>query len=82
MFLILRLHNHIVLGVFVVLIGLSGIYTIVTLDRRRLDDFRYMRGPGFMIGLLVSKTSVQVARCIWSLMCLAICALGVANIVR
>jgi hypothetical protein len=75
-----QIHSHVALGLFVVLIGLSGLYTVARLNRRRLDDMRYTRGPGWLIGLLVSKTSVPVARAIWTLMSLAICALGIANI--
>jgi hypothetical protein len=76
-----RVHNHVVLGSFVLLIGLGGIYTVARLNEQRLDDMRYTLGPGWFIGLLVSKTSVPVARAIWTLMSLAICALGIVSIV-
>lgn len=78
--LIRQVHNHIALGAFVLLIGLSGFYTVVRLNPQRLNDMRYTRGPGWMIGLMVSKTSLPIARTIWILMSLAICALGITEI--
>jgi hypothetical protein len=75
-----RVHDHVVLGSLVLLIGLGGVYTVARLNQQRLDDMRFTRGPGWFIGLLVSKTSVPVARAIWMVMSLAICALGIVSI--
>jgi hypothetical protein len=74
------IHSRVALGSFVVLIGLGGLYTVARLNQRRLDEMRYMRGPGWWIGVLVSKTSVPVARASWTVMSLAICALGIADL--
>jgi hypothetical protein len=79
--LIDQIHNHVVIGAFVLLIGLSGFYTVARLNQGRLNAMRYTRGPGWMIGLLVSKTSLPVARAIWLAMSLGICALGILSIV-
>lgn len=79
--LIGKVHNHIALGIFVLLIGLGGVYTTVRLNRQRVDEQRYLRGPGWWIGVLISKTSVHVARIIWGAMSVGICALGIASIV-
>jgi hypothetical protein len=65
----------------VLLIGLGGVYTTVRLNQRRVDEQRYMRGAGWWIGVLVSKTSVPVASAIWGAMSAGICALGIASLV-
>ena len=79
--LIGKVHNHIVLGLLVLLIGLGGVYTTVRLNQQRVDEQRYLRGPGWWIGVLISKTSVPVARVIWGAISAGICALGIASLV-
>jgi hypothetical protein len=53
----------------------------VRLNQQRVDEQRYLRGPGWWIGVLISKTSVPVARAVWGAMSVGICALGIASIV-
>ncbi len=71
-----------VLSVFVILIGLSAFWAALRMNEQRLEDERYTRGPGWLIGLLISKTNVPVARGIYVLMGVGICALGFAGLVR
>lgn len=76
-----HLHSHIVLGAIVVLISLTGFYTTVRLNRQRLEQQRYTRGPGWFIGLTISKLPLTVARVAWLLLSLAILALGIFGII-
>jgi hypothetical protein len=69
------------LGALVVGIGLTGVWLAARLDKRRLNDQRYTRGPGWFIGLAISKLPLPVARAAWLALGLAIIALGVAEIV-
>lgn len=80
--LVRRVFDQTALGVLVILIGLTSFWVAARLDRGRLDRERYGRGPGWWISLLISKTSVPVARGIYVAMGLGICALGVAELVR
>jgi hypothetical protein len=68
------------LGIFVILVGLSGFYVAAKMDHKRLADERYMRGPGWWLGWLISKTSVGFARCFHIVLGIGICALGVAEL--
>ena len=70
------------LGAFVVLIGLSSFWVAIKMDQKRLEDERYSRGPGWMIGWLISKTSVPFARGFYIVLGIGICALGAFAIVR
>ncbi|MGA9285251.1 MAG: hypothetical protein WBV85_07395 [Solirubrobacteraceae bacterium] len=76
-----EIHNHVALGIFVLLIGLGALWVAARMDQGRLQDERYSRGPGWWLGLLISKTNVPVARGIYILMGLGICALGILSIV-
>ena len=70
-----------VLGIFIVVIALGGFYTAARLDPERLQQQRYSRGPGWILGLAVSKMPLGVARSVWVLMSCAILALGVLALV-
>lgn len=70
------------LSVLVILIGLSAFWVAVRMNRRRLAEERYTRGPGWWIGWLISKTSVPVARAIHIAMGIGICALGILVLIR
>lgn len=77
-----RVHSNVVLGGIVVLISLTGFYTAARLDRTRLAQERYTRGPGWFIGLAISKLPLGVARVVWLILSTAILALGVVAIVQ
>jgi hypothetical protein len=47
------------------------------MNSQRLADERYMRGPGWMLGWLISKTSVPFARAFYIVLGIGICALGI-----
>ena len=51
------------------------------MNQHQLQDERYSRGPGWWLGLLISKTNVPVARAIYILMGIGICALGILSII-
>jgi hypothetical protein len=70
------------LAAFVILIGLSAFWVAWRMNSQRLAEERYTRGPGWILGLLISKTSVPVARGIHVLMGIGICALGVVVLIR
>lgn len=75
------IHNHIALGLFVVLIGLGSFWTASRMNQQRLEGERYTRGPGWWLGWLISKTSVPVARSAYIVMGIGICLLGIVCIV-
>jgi hypothetical protein len=75
-------HSNVVLGGFVVLISLSGFYTTARLDRKRLEQQRYTRGPGWLIGLTISRLPLGIARVVWLALSTGILALGVIAIVQ
>lgn len=77
-----RVHSNVVLGGIVVLISLTGFYTTARLDRARLAQQRYTRGPGWFIGLTVSKLPLGAARVVWLILSTGILALGVVAIVQ
>ena len=77
-----HVHSNVVLGGIVVLISLTGFYTAVRLDRTRLAKQRYTRGPGWFIGLTISKLPLGAARLAWLLLSTGILALGVVAIVQ
>jgi hypothetical protein len=64
------------LAILVIIIGLGSFYAAARMDRARLEDERYARGPGWWLGLLISKTSVGFARAFYVLLGVGICALG------
>jgi hypothetical protein len=70
-----------VIGSFVVLIGLGSFWAASRMNQQRLADERYTRGPGWWLGWLISKTNVSIARGIYIVMGIGICALGVLGIV-
>jgi hypothetical protein len=72
--------NRTELSIFVILIGLSAFWVAARMNEQRLEEERYMRGPGWMIGWLISKTSVPVARAIHIAMGIGICALGILTL--
>ncbi len=72
--------NRTELSIFVILIGLSAFWVAARMNEQRLEEERYMRGPGWMIGWLISKTSVPVARAIHIVMGIGICALGILTL--
>jgi hypothetical protein len=75
-----QLHNRTVIGVFVVCIGLGAFYCAVRLDPGRHREERYTRGPGWWLGVAMSKLSLGVTRVVWVLMGIGICALGVLEL--
>jgi hypothetical protein len=76
-----RVHSHVVLGVLVIVISLSGFYTTARLTPERLVAERYTRGPGWFLGVGIAKLPLPVARAVWLLLSLSICALGVLELV-
>jgi hypothetical protein len=77
-----RIHSNVVLGGIVVLISLTGFYTAARLDRTRLEQQRYTRGPGWLIGLTISRLPLGIARIVWLALSTGILALGVVAIVQ
>ncbi len=75
-----HVHSHIVLGAVVIAISLTGFYTTLRLNSRRLEEQRYTRGPGWLIGLTISKLPLSAARLVWLLLSLAILALGMLEL--
>jgi xanthine/uracil permease len=67
-----------VLGVFVIVIGLSSFWVAARMNQKRLAEERYVRGPGWWVGWLVSKTSVGFARGFHIALGIGICLLGIA----
>jgi uncharacterized membrane protein YhaH (DUF805 family) len=76
-----KIHSHVALGIFVLLIGLGAFWVAARMNQQRLADERYSRGPGWWLGWLISKTSVPVARGAYIVMGIGICALGLFSIV-
>jgi hypothetical protein len=64
------------LGIFVISVGLTAFWNAARMNEQRLAQERYTRGPGFVIGWMISKTSVGFARAFYILLGLGICALG------
>lgn len=76
-------HNRYALGAAVVLIGvLGGAWALTRNDEQLHDGLRDTRGPGWMLGLGMSKIPGAGARIAYTLMCLAIVALGVLELAR
>jgi hypothetical protein len=69
------------LCIFVIAIGLSSFWVAARMNKKRLAEERYTRGPGWWLGWLISKTSVPVARTIHIVMGIGICALGLLVLV-
>jgi hypothetical protein len=65
------------LAIIVIAIGLGSFYAAARMDRTRLENERYARGPGWWMGFLLSKTSVGVARVFYVLLGIGICTLGI-----
>jgi uncharacterized membrane protein YfcA len=77
------LHHHIpktALGVFVILVGLGSFYGAAKMNQKRLAEERYVRGPGWWLGWLISKTSVGFARGFYIALGIGICGLGLAEL--
>ncbi len=76
-------HNRDALGAAVVLVGVFGGIWALTRDNDELHEgLRYTRGPGWLLGWGMSKIPGSAARLVYTLMCLAIVALGVLELVR
>jgi hypothetical protein len=75
-----HLHSRALLGGLVILISLCGFYTTLRLNQTRLDRQRYTRGPGWILGLTISKLPLGAARLVWLVISLGILALGIAEI--
>lgn len=75
-----HLHSRVVLGAIVILISLCGFYTALRLDQMRLERQRYTRGPGWFIGVAISKLPLGAARVAWLALSTAILALGVLEL--
>jgi len=75
-------HNHYVLGIGVLLVGLSGLAWAATTStdglHRRLSR---SRGYGAFLGRLVALVPGIGAKLVWFVLCLAIIALGVATLI-
>jgi hypothetical protein len=52
-----EIHNHVAIGIFVLLIWLSAFWVAARMNQHRLRNERYSRGPGLWLGLLISKTT-------------------------
>jgi hypothetical protein len=75
-----HVHSRALLGGLVIVIALGGFYTALTLNQTRLEKQRYTRGPGWLIGVTISKLPLGVARMVWLAISLGILALGIAEI--
>ncbi len=75
-----EIHNHIALGLFVLLIGLGSFWSAARMNQQRLESERYTRGPGWWLGWLISKTSVPFARGFYIVLGIGICALGILGL--
>jgi hypothetical protein len=76
---LLRRHIPVaVLSPLVILIGLSSFWAAARMNKLRLQEERYARGPGWWLGWLISKTSVGFARVFYIVLGILICLLGVA----
>jgi uncharacterized membrane protein YhaH (DUF805 family) len=69
--------HGVLLAIFVILIGLGSFYAAAQMNIHRLEDERYSRGPGWWLGVLLSKTSVGFARSFYVVLGIGICALGI-----
>lgn len=76
-----HVHSNTVLGGIVVLIALGGFYSAARLNPARLEQQRYTRGPGWFIGLAISKLPLPLARMAWIALSTGILVLGVVAIV-
>jgi hypothetical protein len=73
-------HSHVLLGVLVILFACCGFYTTLRLDQNRLEKQRYTRGPGWILGVTISKLPLGAARLVWLAISIAILALGIAEL--